>query len=358
MPLTAFFDLTGKEGSLRVFEDGRLRESTPFEIGGDGRFYAGDLPEGAKETVLSLPLSMLDFRVLELPFDEPERIREVLPFELEGIILGGTERVVMDAVVLGKTEEGKTRTLAVYVEKATLERLITGLSELGADPRVVTSVELARVIHEAGTGEDLERLLLESPPAGEDWREEKAEGELSLSTVNLRQGELAYTRDEERTRRSLAFAAVGLIALILVLAGDVLVRAARVEREAQAVQKELLSAYTGIFPGEKPERVAGLSYKLKARMEEMRGKSEDLRGVSPLEFLMKLQAALPRGIVVDVLTLDTGFVIVKGKADTLTQVEEAKSSLDTFLHDVKIMDTGQAVGGKTAFTIEAKEEVP
>jgi type II secretory pathway component PulL len=358
MPATVFFDITGNEGSLRVFEDGRLSESTPFELGGDGRFYAGDLPEGVKEAILSLPLSMLDFRVLELPFEEPERIREVLPFELEGIILGGTERVVMDAVVLGKTEEGKTRTLAVYVEKAALERLIAGLSELGADPRVVTSVELARAIHEARTGEDLERLLLASPPAGEDWREEAAEGERSRPTINLRQGELAYTRDAERTRRSLAFAVVGLIALILILAGDVLVRAARIQQEAQAVQKELVTAYAGIFPGEKPEQVAGLSYKLKARMEEMQTKSEDLRGVSPLEFLMNLQAALPGGIVVDVLTLDTGFVIVKGKADTLTQVEEAKSSLDTFLHDVKITDTGQAVGGKTAFTIEAKEASP
>jgi hypothetical protein len=356
MPGTVFFDITGEEGRIHVFEDGRLRESTPLEIGGDGRFYAGDLPEGIKEAVLSLPLSMLDFRVLELPFEEPERIREVLPFELEGIILGGTERVVIDAVVLGKTEEGKTRTLAVYVEKAALEKLIAGLSELGVDPRVVTSVELSRAIDEANRGEDLERLLLESPPAEEGWREEAAGRELSGPTINLRQGALAYTKDAERRRRSLAFAAVGLIALLLVLAGDVLVRAARIQKEAKAVAKELVTTYAGIFPGEKPEKAAGLSYKLKARMGEMRTKNEALRGASPLEFLMKLQSVLPGGIVVDVLTLDKGFVIIKGKAPTLTDVEEAKGALDTFLRDVKITDTGQAVGEKTAFTIEAKEQ--
>ena len=62
---------------------------------------------------MSLPLSSLNFRVIDLPFSDKDRIREILPFELDGMILGGAEKVVFDDIIVG-TSDNKYQVLAVY----------------------------------------------------------------------------------------------------------------------------------------------------------------------------------------------------------------------------------------------------
>lgn len=358
MPVTAFFDITDmQEGRLYLFEDGRLEDSRTFEIGEDGRFYAGELPE-VEEAFVSLPLEEFDYRVLELPFSEPERVREVLPFELDGLILDGAESAAMDAMVLGKAEGGKHRVLAAYIRKDALARLIEGLSGLGADPRAVTCLELASAINAAEGAEDMGRALLEPPALEESERPALALKETESPTINLRRGEFAYTRDAERAMRSFRFTAAALIALLLIVSGDVGVRAAKVKKETARVSEEIISTYRGAFPAEKPGAAQGLAYKMKARLKELREKDRALKTVSPLEFLMKLQETRPQGVAYTDITLDREFVVLKGEAPSLSDVEQAKATLEGFLAEVKISETGQSVKDKVAFTITAREKAP
>ncbi len=358
MPVTAFFDITGmQQGRLYLFEDNRLEDARPFEIGEDHRFYAGELPE-VEEAFVSLPLDALDYRVLELPFSEPERVREVLPFELDGLILGGTESAAIDAVVLGEAEGGKHRVLAAYVQKDALARLIEGLSALGVDPRAITCLELANAVRAAEGGEDMGRALLEPPALEESERPALALKEAENPTINLRRGEFAYTRDAERARRSFRFTAGLLIAILLIVSGDIAVKAAKVRKETARVSEDIISTYKGAFPAEKPGTAQGLAYKMKARLKEMREKDRALKAVSPLGFLMKLQETSPEGLAYTDITLDREFVVLKGEAQSLSGVEQAKSSLEGFLAEVKISETGQSVKDKVAFTITAKAEAP
>lgn len=356
LAVTAFFDITGNNGRLYVFEDGALREGIPFELSEDQRFFTGELPEDIGEVLVSLPLEMLDFRMLELPISEPARVREVLPFELDGLILGGAEGVVVDALVLKEPRGEKHRVLAVFVEREKIRALLGRLSELGLDPRAITSLELAHAVKISSGTEELGSMLLEPSTLAESERPAAALAELSDLTINLRRGEFAYTRDIEKTRRSLMLTALALVLLLLLFAGDLGLRTLKLGKQTAVLESEIVSLYSGMFPGEKPKSARGLAYKAKALLKEARGKEAQLKGLYPLEFLMSLQEARPPEVVFTDITLDREFVSLKGEARTLSDVQKAKAALEGFLSEVKISETGQSVKEKVSFTISAREK--
>lgn len=355
MSVTAFFDITGGGGRAYIFESGVLRENFPFELSEDQKFHVRELPPDIEDAYLGLPLEMLDFRVLELPLSEPERVREVLPFELEDIILGGAEGAVIDAVVFPAASGEKHRVLAVYTGKEALRALLLRLGELGLDPRAVTSLELAGVVGKARNGGEVGSLLVEGASMDEPERADLALSEIQAPTINLRRGELAFMKDVEWAKRSMRFAALALMALLLVLAGDVGLRTAKVKKEAAFHEGRVLQSYKEMFPEEKPAQAKGLPFKARARVKEARDLDAFMRGVSPLGFLMKLQEKRQPSVVYSDITLDREFVVLKGEAPSLSDVEKARAVLEGFLSEVKISETGQSVKGGVSFTITAKE---
>lgn len=76
-----------------------------------------------------IPPHELSMRVVELPFEDMKKIREVLPFELAGLLHVNVEDSITDAVPLG---DGKV--LAFAVEKNRLRDYIEVLDSLGLDP--------------------------------------------------------------------------------------------------------------------------------------------------------------------------------------------------------------------------------
>jgi len=355
MSATAFFDITGGGGRAYIFEAGALRENFPFELSEEQRFHVRELPGDIEEAYLGVPLEMLDFRVLELPVSEPEKVREVLPFELEDLILGGAEGSVFDAVVFPAAPGEKHKVLAIYTGKEPLRTLLLRLGELGLDPRAVTNLELAGIVRKAREGGEVGSLIVEGPSPDEAERAALALSEIQAPTINLRRGELAFTRDMEWAKRSMRFAALALVALLLVFAGDVGLRTAKVKKEAAIVEGRILQSYLEMFPGEKPAGAQGLSFKARARMKEARDLDAFMRGVSPLGFLMKLQEKRQPSVVYSDITLDREFVVLKGEAPSLSDVEKARAVLEEFLTEVKISETGQSVKGGVSFTITARE---
>jgi type II secretory pathway component PulL len=356
MASTAFVDVTGGEGTVYIFDKGTnaLRESIGFSLGEDRAFRLSGLPGDMAESLLSLPLSMLNFRVLELPLMDMDKIKDILPFELEGIILGGSENIVFDARVLESGEAGH-KVLAVYMEKGVLKGLLDGLKPFGIDPKAVTSLDLGSALEAyAGSSGELGSLLLEHRVAPGDQRIERALREMSQCTMNLRTGEFSYTREVEQTRRTLRFAAVALIALVLIFAGDIALRTMASKKEGARLEKAVLKKYSEVFPGEAPKAATGLTYKLKSQIKELEQKVAFTTGVSPLDFLLELQGRNVPGLVFTDITLSGEAVVLKGEASSLSDVEAVKGRLEGLLKDVTISETGQSARGKTVFTITAK----
>ncbi len=84
---------------------------------------------GSCSVYLSVPPGSVITRVVNVPVDKREKINDMLPFELDGLLSVDTEEVVMDNIPLG---EGKA--IAVAMEKTTLAQYLSALGGLGMDP--------------------------------------------------------------------------------------------------------------------------------------------------------------------------------------------------------------------------------
>lgn len=315
-----------------------------------------DLSEGASpaaavadidESFLSLPLSMLDFRIMELPFADIKKIKEVLPLELENVILDGSSSVVFDARIVGP---GKV--LVIYIRKEKLAGILKSLKSLGLDPRVVTSLELSSALEGSTSEEELSRLLISPTTLDENERVNLAVRETGTPVINLRSGDLVYTADTEKTGRSLMWSQVLLAMLFIVFFSDMAFRIITVRKDITSTRDAIRKTYMGLFPQEK--KVSDELYQLKAHFKEMKEKENSYLGVSPLRLLLDLTKFKVPGLSFSEITIDKERLILKGECNSLSDVQLLKGKLDVFLLDVTVTDAKPGQKGRTLFAVTAK----
>ena len=368
MPKVAYLELMGNESRAYVFEEetGRLVQEISFEFepGGAGGGLSIGLPEDVGETVVSVPLNELGIRALDIPISDIQRVRDVLPFELEGMVLGDPQEMVIDAVSLASLKEGeapvpdekqdqKQRVLAVYMENEKLASLLDSLKNAGIDPRAVTSSELAEMVRGLKSGNSLTDMVSGAISLDESERLELARNESTQEpTVNFRMGRFAYTKEAEKTRRMLLRTAALAAALVLALAGHMFLKASSLSKEASAMDAKSVGIYLELFPGKKPQSTKGLRYKAEAKVKALRGKAELYREAGVLGLLMGLQDSMMQGLKLTEITVDSRAVVLRGTAESLDDVHALRDSLD-FLEEVTISESGAAAAGGTGFTITA-----
>lgn len=351
----AFFDLK-EDPCVYIFEkDGRrciLKDTVRASAKGVNIYGVDRALDGIAESYLSVPLSLLNFRVVELPFGDPEKIREVLPFELDSLILGGSGNIAFDAYVLKESEE-KHKVLIAYLTKDALKTILDGLKPLNINPKIITSIDLSCNIDLFLNGNEIAGLLL-----GGDQNAELAENrndavikEINRPVINLRRGEFAYTADTDRTARSLKLTYALAAALLVVFLSDMSLRIITSQRETAAVKDEIRKTYSGLFPNEK--RVAGELYQLKAHIKELKDREKTFTGIRPLNFFLDLSFVSGQGAVFSEIIIDRERIIMKGECSSLTEVQKLKGNLERFLTGVNISDTKASAQNRTAFTITA-----
>ena len=143
--------------SVKVDDPGQLSAAVSellgrFDIGVDG-------------CIIGLPLSVVSFRNLNLPFTDRKKLAQVLPLELEEQLLAPVDQQIIDFVVTGKNDEG-SQVLVAAVEKDLLGRL---LSAIGTNKQPVWSVAttLEVIVRENMSGDgagDVPTLFLHGDP--------------------------------------------------------------------------------------------------------------------------------------------------------------------------------------------------
>jgi len=304
---------------------------------------------GVIEFFLSLPLHQLNFRLMQFPFSDKEKLKSVIPFELDNLILGGAENAVFDSVVLGKTNNASDL-LVAYGDRKTLRDVLTRLASLGIDPQTVTSLELGAAISKGAN--NLGPYLMEPEGMSSEQRIELAKKELAAPTINLRTGPFAYTMDVEKTRKRLKVTATLLLLLALVINSDLVLRLIVAKKGAASMKNEMRSIYTGLFPNDK--KIGDEFYQLKSHMKELGEREALLTGVSPLPFLTELSRRTLPGVRFDEISLDKDVVTIKGEANSMDDADRIKSKLSDFLRGVIVSDIKTAVDGKIRFTVVAK----
>jgi len=330
-----------------------------FHESGEGYGYEKSLDysseaelSGVDEFYVSIPANFFNFRILNLPFSDSEKIRKVLPLELDNLVLGGSEEVVFDIIVPGNDDDSAD-VLVVYTEKSAMKQILGELAQRNIDPRVVTSIDLQTV--EYGMGgfpQNLAEQLLIAPPWNESERIPYAQQEILKPTINLRTGQFAYRKDVEKKAKALKITVALGFLLAFIIHANILFQTVMTKKESADIAKEMRVAYSSIFPGEK--KTIDELYQLKAHIKEIGEKHDALTGVSILHFLLDLSKRTESHIVYDDVQIEKGLVKLKGEARSADDLTKIRTKLSEFLSDVTVSDVKPTAQGKILFTVVAK----
>ena len=133
--LAARFGVAGTSLSFSGAAEFALNEEQPLSAVA-GRIAAGI--DGSPRIVLCLSATLFAQRTVELPLDNLNKVREVLPGQMQGETALPVEEAIFDALPLGSK-----RYLALWARKADLRRAIETFMEAGCEPQVVTSAPFA-----------------------------------------------------------------------------------------------------------------------------------------------------------------------------------------------------------------------
>jgi type II secretory pathway component PulL len=351
MSRICFFDIKEKELCRYIFDvkgnSYEIKDQKEFPLSASYDFPADAVSEDMETAYLSLPLSSLNFRVIDLPFSDKERIREVLPFELDGMILGSPESVIFDAVIVAKTD-ASYQVLAIYLEKDRLRTILEKLIVHGIDPFCITSLELKGALEDFSLSKLVPPLSITA-----EERIALAVEEVKNPTVNLRRHEFSYTRDLEKTRKSLKTTAVLCAMIVLVFAAAVFYRILSSGQEIASLRNEMRKSYLELFPGEK--NVMNEIHQLKAHMKELRGREGIFIGIRPLDVLSDLARIEREGARFHEMSIEREKLTFRGEAGSLSAVQQLQDKMRTYFDEVAISDSKASAQGKTLFTITAKE---
>jgi hypothetical protein len=312
---------------------------------------SGPLLPGVKDFYLSLPLQLLHFRILKLPFSDPAKLREVIPFELDSLILDGVDDIVFDPMVLGCTD-GIFDILVAYAKRAALKEILGKLAPLQIDPAVITSLELQSLLKSGP--KDMAAHLLKPGGLllGPEDRIDLAKEELLAPTFNLRTGPFAYTKDIEKRNRALKLMAGLSLLLVLLIHADLLLRAITAKKETTSIRAEMRSHYASLFPNEK--KITDELYLMKSHMKEIREKGDALMDMDLLQFLVDVSGRNVPNVRFHEISVDKDLITMKGEGGSMNEIDKLKTGLAEFLKEISISEMKPSNAGRFFFTLIAK----
>ena len=352
MGKSIFIDIQEKELSAYIFEvkgnKYELKETKKYPFSHKNDFSIDKVTEDIENAYLSLPISSLNFRVIELPFSDKDRIREVLPFELDGMILGGSDKVVFDDIVVGKSNN-TYQVLAVYIEKKIIGEILEKLKSHNIDPVSITCLELKSAV------KDFDSAKLFSPiVTGDKDRAAMAVEEMKAPVIDLRRDEFSFTRDIQKTKKSLRITALLAVIIALVLSAGILVKLVSARYEIASLKNDMRKKYQEMFPGEK--NIMNELLQVKSHLKELKGKEDLLVGINPLNVLSRLSQLERHGVVFNEITAGKDQIIMKGEAPSLSDIQELKGKLESLFNEVTLSDSKASAQGRMLFTITGKEK--
>lgn len=307
-----------------------------------------------EEFYLSLPLSMLSFRILNLPFWDKKRITEIIPFELQGLIMENVDDIVFDSICLGKEDSG-FNVLVVYIEKSRFDSILGDLSNAGIDPVIAGSIEIGYILKETTDPVQITERLIDYADRSDIKFEEKMDfisEELENPTVNLRTGAFEFKGDAEKLSRAFKVMTFLLIVIAIIINLDISFRILRDRKDITLIRKEMKRSYSELFPSEK--KITDELYQLKAHLKEVKEKRDLIGGVQVTELLLKLSQMRPRGIVFHEIGVSTEGLSLKGEAASMDEINNLKTVLFRITQEINASDIKPLAGGRLGFTVSGR----
>lgn len=312
---------------------------------------------GIDEFYVSLPAAILDFRILNFPFSDKEKITKTIPLELDNYIIGGSEEIVFDSINLGG-DDTSVEVLVAYARKEVLDHILTQLARKNIDPRVITSIDLQTVVktREGPDQKGFRGSIAENLVGLYVWDQNQriiaAENELTQPTINLRIGQFAYRKDAEKTGRALRVTVVLAFLLALVVHASMMFQVIMIKKDLTTIKSDMRDSYSGLFPSDK-KTIDALN-QLKSHIREIEEKNDALTGIATLKFLIDLSKTRESYIVYTDIQIEKNLIKMKAETGSMDDLSKIKMKLSEFLPDVSISDVKSTAHGKIIFTIIAK----
>lgn len=112
------------------------QERVESGIGGALETIAAKMDIAGSACVVSLPADEISYRNIKVPFKEPRKIRQMLPFELEPALPLPIEDVIIDFRAVRVSQQ--TDIIAAVVEKSRMKSYLETLAFYKIEPRIVT----------------------------------------------------------------------------------------------------------------------------------------------------------------------------------------------------------------------------
>jgi type II secretory pathway component PulL len=342
-----FIDWTEKKLALYVFEKNggqyKLTDSTsvPLEGEPDPSTLNSLVKSDIQDIYLSLPLDLLTLREQTFPFQDSDKIRDTIAFELEGILLGSTSDYSIDHVITGSTNSS-SNVLAVCLEKNKLKEVIDIFSSAGLDPKVITALDIC--IGRGNTEELFEKTISDTGA-----RIEAAGKEIMETSINLRQKEMAFTGDIEKLKKNLRSTLLLLLVLVIIFGLNSAISLMKEKKEHRILKTGTESFYISIFPEDR--NIVDLERQLTGNIKRLEVKKDALLGVPVLDILRTIADRKVSGIVLNEFNADANTINIKGTAGTFKDVDSFKNVLSDIFQRVKVMDSGATADKKINFTI-------
>jgi type II secretory pathway component PulL len=325
--------------------------------------------KGTGNLYLSMPLDMLSYRILRLPFSDKDKLREVIPFELQGLILENPDDIVFDSVCLGKRDDAFD-ILVAYMGKRQFADLLNTLNSVGIDPPVAGSIELSNIVRETSdpvavierlTGQDgiigdrggTSRKIMDFfTPEGLLQMIDTIRDEIKNPLINLRTGDLEFRGDKARLSRLSRITLFLLITIAITINIDLTLRIVKEKRDISLLREETRRSYFRLFPSEK--RVQDEYYQLKAHLREVKDKSDLIKGIPVLDFLLRLSDTERGRVIFHEIGLSTEGLSLKGEASSMDEIDNIKARLSGIIQEINLSETKPTGSGKYLFTISGR----
>ncbi len=332
--------------SVYVFK-GKQLELEEAEVYPDAVSFLPHTRDDVSEYYISIPVAILNFRILKFPFNDREKIRKIIPLELDSLVVGGSADLLYDLYVLRKVE-GSYEVLVCFIKKEILSSVLEELNKVNTT--VITSIELSLILSDMREG--FSSRLLNSEPLSEDLKIMAAREEIQINTINLRTGSFAESSDSLLKRKSFRLTGILFLFLALMINLSFWFNIFSATKDLSGLKEELRTIYASQFPGEK--RIFDELHQMKSHLKALMEKKEILSSVYPLKVMMSISETTVDGVIINEISLDSDIIKLRGEASSIADTDILKNRLLKTFTDVIVTDVSQGATGKNYFTILIK----
>ncbi len=331
-----------KRGSRYELSDSN---TVPLENGFTAEALASLVITDVKTVYLSIPSDELTIREQDFPFSDDAKIRDTINYELEGILLGSVNDYTIDHIVIESTDLN-SKVLAVCLDNSKLNEIIETFSTAGLEPKVVTSIDLA-----VSKG-NIENLI-NIQSADSSVRAEAAASEITSPTINLRQGEHAYTGDIDRLKKKSRSTAALVLVFLIILASVATLRFLNVKKDNESLSKQMQTIYKRVFPEDR--KIVDIERQFQGNLNALKKRKAVLVGIPALDILKDVTLKSNRKVTLSEFNADGNNILLRGTAKSFKDVEAIKNSLSASYSNVKVTNSKSTADKKIDFTIIMKD---